>query len=211
MAKIKIPLELYRLYSVLGWKMSFYARWRWRLCVFETIEHFITKSARVVDIGCGYGLLANYISSKSEERQVLGLDGSKRRIEMAKGAGQDIKNVTFAVKDISNIELDNFDVAIMSDFLHHLSFDCQKRLLDKIASNLKSGSRLIILEVDRKPWWKYLVNLFVDHILNVGKRICYRTKVEWIKILQELGFTVESFPADKNLPLADVLFICNKK
>ncbi len=57
----RIPPELFRFYSHQGLRVSLYAYLRWRLCPFEEIESHIPKEGKIIDVGCGYGLLAKYM------------------------------------------------------------------------------------------------------------------------------------------------------
>ncbi len=34
---------------------------------------------------------------------------------------------------------------------------------------MKSGGKLIIAEIDRKPWWKFVVTQLADHMLYPGQ------------------------------------------
>jgi len=49
-----------------------------------------------------------------------------------------------------------------------------------------------------------------DKILNVGQRQFFRSHREFQKLLQRIGFHVETKKVDKDIPLSDTLFICKK-
>lgn len=74
-----IPTFLYQLYSKSKLWIKIYIKLRWQLCPFEKIERLIPKKARVIDIGCGFGLLANYLALTSEDRAAVGIDFFQKR------------------------------------------------------------------------------------------------------------------------------------
>ena len=209
--KEKIPLEVKKLYKSNSLSKRAYVNLRWRLCPFEKLEKYLPKSGVILDIGCGYGLLTNFLSFKSAQRQVIGIDNSQKRLEVAKSTIKERSNIKFIQGNVDNLELPVCNGAVMSDFLHHLPEKTYSRLLAKIYSKLEPGGKLIIEEVDNKPFWKYLSNLFIDHILYPGQKINFKPADYWRKLLTEIGFQVEIVSAHQELPLSDVIFVCAKE
>ena len=207
----KIPSELFRFYSGLGRKVALYARLRWRLCPFEEIEKYVPKEGPIIDIGCGYGLLANFLVLKSAKREVTGIDLSLERIKVAQKTTDNRKKIQFKLMDALDLQLEKYNTVVMSDFLHHINFEAQEELLARCYQNLPTGSFLIIEEVDNRPLWKYWFAIMSDNILNIGERQFFRNQREFQKLLQGIGFSVRIKKADKHLPLSDVLFICEKE
>ena len=118
--KEKIPQEIKNLYQEFGWKVKLYAVLRWRLCPFEEIEKYLPRQGVALDIGCGYGLLANFLALKSDQRQVIGLDNSLKRLAVAKSTVKNRPNIKFIQKDVSALDLPACQAVVMSDVLHHL-------------------------------------------------------------------------------------------
>ena len=116
----KIPSELFDFYSNLGPRAALYARLRWRLCPFEEIEKHVPKEGKIIDIGCGYGLLANLLVLRSSKRDVVGIDLSVRRISVAQKTTDNRKKIQFKLMDALDLQLGKYDTVIMSDFLHHI-------------------------------------------------------------------------------------------
>lgn len=207
----KIPSEIKELYQGLGFKPNLYISLRWRLCPFEKIEKYLPKSGLILDLGCGYGLLTNLLALKSAQRQVIGIDNSPKRIEVAQLTIGNRSNIKFIRGDIQNLDLPECQGIAMSDFLHHLSNQVWQNLLIRVFNQLSPGGKLVIEEVNNKPFWKYLSNIFIDNLLYFGQKINFKSVNYWQKILKEIGFQVEIVSADQEIPLADVIFICTKK
>lgn len=206
----RIPREIGNLYSKLGQGISLYAKLRWRLCPYEKIERYVPQKGKIIDIGCGYGLFSNLLALKSPKREAIGIDWSEKRIRAAKRT-INTQNLKFYRKNINEMRLNNCDSIVMLDVLHHLPSKVQRNLLLKIFSGLKEGGSLIIQDVDKKPFWKYLIVKSIDTLVNLGRPICYCFPQQLCGLLRQIGFKVKVVKIDKGLPLPDVLFVCNKE
>jgi len=209
--KEKIPTEVKKLYHKNNLKTKLYIILRWRLCPFEKIESLLPKFGTIVDIGCGYGLLTNFLALKSDKRSVIGIDNSFKRIKIAQTTVDKRSNIEFTLTDLRKFKLPKCQAVVMSDLLHHLSEEAIFNLLKRIYNQLNAGGLLIIEEVNNKPFWKYLSNIFIDHLLYPKQKIRFKTINQWEKILREIGFIFQVFEAHQGLPLADTIFICTKK
>ncbi len=206
----RIPSQLFRFYSSQGLRVAMYAYLRWRGCPFEQIESHIPREGKIIDVGCGYGLLANFLILRSSKRDVTGIDLSVRRISAAQETIGSRRNIRFKLMNVLDLELGELDVAVMSDFLHHIDYAAQEELLAHCYQKLPTGGLLIIEEVDDKPLCKYWFNTMLDKMLNIGDRIFFRNQREFRELLEKIGFKVNVKEANKGLPLSDVIFICIK-
>ena len=185
---------------------------------YEPLDKAIGKTSRVLDLGSGDGLLGNYLAISQPGRKVFGIELNSKR---AKVANKGVKNASFSKGDILKTKLaSNFDAIILAHVLHHLpSKSDQIKLLTKVASKLKKASDLLILEIDYKPWPKYVFSWLTDAItvpiLFEGKiftsQFFYRRTDEWKNILQDLGFQVKTRSIDKGKPFSHVLIYAKKK
>jgi len=205
-----IPENVYRLYDGLKFWERWHVKLRWRLCPFFQIAGHIPETARIVDIGCGRGLLANYLALGSDSREVTGIDKQTRRIEAARNTISGRSNIHFRLQDALDLKREKFDVIVVSDMLHHLTYPQQETLLEHCYRILPAGGLLLMEDVTPDPKWKWIAHFLIDRTLNCGRRQNFRRLAEWVSYLENLGFKVEHFPAHRGIPLPDFLLKCRK-
>lgn len=180
----------------------------------ETIEQHIPLTATVLDIGCGFGLFANYFALRSSERQVFGIDINAQRIEEAIRTAQKlgIGNVHYQIADAGTYEFQHeFDVIVVLDLLHHLEPETALNLIQQAYRHLKPGGLLIIKDVTRNPFWKRWFTYSLDKLMNFRGPIYYRDVKFWRQRAQEAGFnTVLIYHLSDYLPYPHVLLICHR-
>ncbi len=207
----RIPSQLFGFYSNQELRVALYAYLRWRLCPFEEIERHIPREGKIIDIGCGYGILANFLTLRSRKRDVTGIDLSVRRIRAAQETTDSRRNIRFKLMNVLDLELREPVAVVMSDFLHHIDYQSQEEVLIHCYEKLSPGGFLICQELNNRPLWKYWFAFVLDRILNIGERQFFRPHKEFQELLERIGFSVQIKKVDKHLPVADILFICKKE
>lgn len=205
-----LPAAIYNLYSSFGFLVRLYVYFRWQLCPFEKISEFVPREGKIIDIGSGFGLLANYLALASVEREVVGVDSSVKRINIALRTIGARRGIQFLAQDVRHFTWVDFSTIVMSDVLHHIPFADQEDLLAHIFQRLPKRGRLIILDVDKRPYWKYLMASGIDYIVNLGEQRFYRPVEDWEGFLERIGFSVQCHRVDRGLPLPDILLVCEK-
>ena len=100
----------------------------------------IRQGARVLDIGCGTGVLTPYLL-KWEPSAVLGVDLSPRMIAHARAKYQSAR-VAYEACDVMDVAAREFDVAVIySAYPHFLE---KARLAAQVAALLRTGGRFMI-------------------------------------------------------------------
>jgi SAM-dependent methyltransferase len=107
----------------------------------DTFAKLLPKGARVLDVGCGAGVKAKYLSAKG--LKVLGLDFSEQMVEIAK---REVPEAEFIVKDMNEVgELkNNFDGVFMQASLLHIPKGEALNVLTKMESKLNPGGLLYV-------------------------------------------------------------------
>jgi len=207
----RIPIQLLERYRPLSPWESFYLRTRWRLCPFELVESHFPRRGRILDFGCGYGMLSNFLALKSPERRVLGIDLNRERIGVAKRSAKGHSEISFQLGDVRDFQGIPFDAVVMTDVLHHIDDEKVLVLLRIIRSCLSDQGILVVLDVDRSPLRKFYIAYLIDRLLNLTRSLHYRSKALLVLLLSRSGFQVqEVIRADRDLPLSDVIYLCRK-
>ncbi len=109
----------------------------------------LKNNQKVVDIGCGYGAVANAIVEGLVTVKVLGIDTDKEKIEMAKKYYND-KNLEFIHGDALTINPFKADVIILSNVLEHI--EDRKNFLIKINERFRPSLFLIRVPDFERDW-----------------------------------------------------------
>ena len=106
----------------------------WYKFLDQALDH--TKKLNILELGCGVGYYANYLSHKPVEHYILATDYSKKAIEICKARYPDLVN--FQVMDARDISFSStFDVIIAFELIEH--FKDPTPVLYKIMKALKPG------------------------------------------------------------------------
>lgn len=207
-----IPSYLVKAYEPVSKWDALYLRIRWRLCPYKLVESFLPKRGKILDFGCGYGLLTNLLTINNAYRSALGVDLSSKRIRVAELSAINRNNIAFYSEDINEISETDFDAIVMTDVLHHICDSNVSRLFNILISRLNSNGTIVILDVNKTPFWKYCFTYLIDRVLNPGSRLYYRSIREMRCLLTGFPLIIEKIiRADNELPLSDIIYICKIK
>ena len=113
------------------------------------VEIFANKtnnpdSARILDFGCGVGLLANVLIQMYPKAEVWGTDVSLESIKVAK-----TNNPSMLVAIDDELPIGYFDFVVISNVLHHISPASRSDTYLRLATLLRSGGSIVIFEHNR--------------------------------------------------------------
>lgn len=203
------------LYQYKGWE-KFLSNFKFWEEPYEVVEKMLPESGVVVDLGCGEGLLSNYLALASSKRKVLGFELVPERL---KRADKGVKNTSFKVGNAITQVYPKGDVFILFHVLHHLpSEDAQELVLKKIKKSINKGGKLIIVDVYMEPSLKYLAAWVADHFLvpwvfegRFYTRAYFRKEKDWLKLLKSLRYDVKVTMEVKGRPFPNIIFECFPK
>jgi ubiquinone/menaquinone biosynthesis C-methylase UbiE len=170
---------------------------------------FLPPQGKILDLGCGYGLLANLLSLNNDGWYVVGIDSNPNRIEQARLSIKDRDNIEFHLGDARKFPLDA-NVVILTDFLHHLKFEDQDKMLEDIHQQLCPGGTLILLEASTKPKLKSFMSRLSDCLLYpFDEKANFRDPEELASTLNCIGFKVNIFERTSKI-FAGIGYACEK-
>ena len=184
------------------------------LVPYEQITRFVPQNGKVLDIGCGYGILSIFLALESAERQVLGIDINQNRINAIDEFISNLpENLDFENTDIESLRKEKFDCVIMEEILHHIPRKEQQGVLNKTNEILQDDGYFILRD-NNKRW--SLRNIFVNYpaeylLYATEEKANFCTNSEFIEMLDKANFSCEVFQAPWYSIVDVSLFKCKKK
>ncbi len=200
---------------------------RWDPVFHHLLVHgLIAPGSRVLDIGCGRGLLASLLRAASGEARdghwpagwaaapdgarFTGIDLMARDVAQARDAlGAD---AVFVCGDMRSVAFPAADTVVILDALHYIETIEQDAVLERARGALADGGRLVLRVGDAASRRGFAASQWVDRIVCLlrGRGVrprAGRSLVEWQACLAALGFDVSSQPMAMSTPFANVLLV----
>ena len=134
-----------------------HVRVRWATCPMRAVATTVPPTGRVLEVGCGHGLLSNHLALVSGDRQVLGIDVDAPKIAAANAAARRAGHhprCRFEVAAPGELPDGPWDCVAIVDVLYLLGADVQRELLLSCAGRLAPGGVLVVKEMAPAPRWK---------------------------------------------------------
>jgi predicted exporter/SAM-dependent methyltransferase len=134
------------LYRFQGPYVSQFAYWKMKTDpLFQAVENAAPARGEILDLGCGYGLVANWLTLFMPERRVRGVDFDADKIRVAQVTARANSQVAFEPRDILEwAEYPACDCALLCDVLHYFPHELKAEVLKKVFAALRPGGFLII-------------------------------------------------------------------
>lgn len=191
-------------------------------------QSLIPDQARILDLGCGQGLLAAWLSAAGaayaahqwppdwpappQPRTIRGLDCCAHAVHCAHQAYGE--HATFEHRDIRTADFGHADVVVILDVLHMISYARQDDVLARARDALRAGNdKLLLVRVaDGDGGLRLRLGQGLDWLIarlrgHGGGRAYCRPVTQWLEALQHLGFTVDTMPMSAGTPFANVLIV----
>ena len=132
----------------------------------------------ILEIGCGDGLVTEELRRAFPGAEITGIDVRQRIGTLFRG---DRAGVTFVSGDIASFARRNrsrFDLAVISDVLHHVAPQARPDLLRSAAAALCAGGGLGLKEWERRLNLPHLFAWLSDRFIT-GDRVRFETAESW--------------------------------
>lgn len=150
-----------------------------------------TQRGRVLDAGCGSGVLAHDLAALFQ--QVLAVDLSYDLLAIAQAQRKE-DNILYCQLDLETMGFSGgYDLIVSMNVFHHIAD--VPGLLQTFRDSLNLGGRLILTDViserETPPTWVYIVGAFQEYIPNwrkygqetANRIFCFRVSRHWLSHL----------------------------
>ncbi|MGQ2980747.1 MAG: SAM-dependent methyltransferase [Polaromonas sp.] len=186
---------------------------------------------RILDIGCGQGLLTSWLLSAQAAGQagrwpetwpatpqpdhVRGIElmaHDVARADSALAPAVSAGRASFVQADMCHAEFGAADAVVILDVLHYVPLAAQDQVLARVRRSLPPGGVLLLRVGDAAGGLRFAISNWVDHVVTtlrghrLGTLYC-RPLAAWQDTLTRLGFVVEAQSMSEGTPFANVLLV----
>lgn len=215
--------------------------WAWRFArgklrgdpLFATLltPGLLPPSARILDLGCGQGLLAAWLDAAAglhararwpaQQRpppRLTGYHGVDMFAAAVASARQALAGSPFPVHlevaDLCAFAVPEASVVTLFDVLHYLPAAAQEALLQRIHDSLPPDGRLLLRIGDAAAGWPQYAARLVDGMVVLAQcgrlpRLHCRRADDWLALLERLGFRGQTHPMT-GASFANVLIVARR-
>jgi SAM-dependent methyltransferase len=209
----------------------YFARGKLRIDpVYRAILEFglLLGRARVLDLGCGQGLLAAWL--RAAERcydrgswprawppaprslSTRGIELMARDVERARCALGPASQVSQA--DIRSAAFGAADAVVILDVLHYMTPHAQREVLQRVRAALPARGLLLLRVADAGGSMRFRYGQWIDTLVMLLRAhaivdLHCRSVAQWRLLLRECGFDSEIKPMNQGTPFANVLLIAH--
>jgi len=205
------------------------------LLVLGCLSRKSASAARLLDLGCGQGLLFAMLDASAriaQESKVAASSPAAPPIAFARGFDAARSNVRWGqsmlanraqphldaeivVADIRTVDLPVCDIVVAIDVLHYMPYADQESLLRKVAAALALGGRLVLRVGDAAQSRASRVSGWIDcavaAVRGQGWPVLWRRPIsEWQRLLQQSGFAATAVKTYRSRWAVNVL-VCGDK
>jgi len=184
-----------RLYRHQGKFVEQFVYWKMRLDpVFETIDQIVPRHGRILDLGCGYGVVTQWLARFTDTRTFLGVDYDENKIRVAQRTAPADARIQFEARDILDWEYPAAEAILLMDVLHYWTPEKQQRILSAARKALHPGGRLILRDAARAATKEHKrVDLWERFATRIGHNktregLHFQTLAELEEMLRRAGF-----------------------
>jgi len=169
----------------------------------------------ILDIGCGIGLLAQFLRGLGVTAPLVGFDYDARKIESATAMAESLADVSFSVGDARTQLPAHAGQVVILDILQFFQPAEQNALLRVAAERVAPGGRLVVRSGIRDATWRYRLSVIGDWLAKAtlwmkSGPVAYPTLDQFRDTLSACGLSVTCRPLWGGTPFNNYLIVAEK-
>jgi 2-polyprenyl-3-methyl-5-hydroxy-6-metoxy-1,4-benzoquinol methylase len=196
----RVAHRVFGLFRDAGRGDRLHLRVRWASCPIAAVEAEVPTVGRVLEVGCGHGLVAAYLALACRSREVVGVDIDERKLVVARAAAARLDRGEATLRYVSSadgaVPAGPWDAVVIVDVLYLLDADQELALLDACLAELAPGGVLVVKEADVTPRLKHALataqEVLATRVLRItkGDALSFTPIRELAEYVAEQGFDV---------------------
>ncbi len=159
-----------------------------RICPLDVVAEAVPRQSRVLDVGCGAGLLLHWLASARGLAGGVGVDTSPKMIAAAAADVAEAGVLRFECQGPEEPwPAGPFDVVTVVNVLHHVPAAGQRAFIGRLAAG--GAGLAIVKDIDTWPRWKVWMNALHDLVMT-RRWVHVRSMAEVRIWLEEDGWRV---------------------
>jgi|LGVF01.1.fsa_nt_gb 2-polyprenyl-3-methyl-5-hydroxy-6-metoxy-1,4-benzoquinol methylase len=132
------------------------------ICPFEEIIDYIPLNRKILDVGCGVGIMSTLIYSKKKPKKIVAFDSNERAIKLAKQSALGNNIEYLYIPKERKWPDGKFDIVVCIDVIHHVEVKQQVVFIENLIKKLNPNGILILKEMSSKPLLQSFLNRLHD-------------------------------------------------
>ncbi|HEY2808191.1 MAG TPA: class I SAM-dependent methyltransferase [Steroidobacteraceae bacterium] len=195
----------------------------------------LSGRARLLDLGCGQGLLASWLLAARAcygragawpaawpEPPTLsaytGIELSPSEVHRARAAFADRADVQLNIVqgNITAVPFPAVDAVVILDVLHYLDRAAQEQVLERVRACLPAGGLLLLRVGDTAGGFGFKLSQITDRLVTLCRRgrwltLHCRPLHEWQGLLERIGFSSTAVPMSEGTPFTNTLLVAEAR
>ncbi|MCC7374797.1 MAG: MMPL family transporter [Verrucomicrobiales bacterium] len=174
--------------------------------MFRVMDGLLPDGGRILDLGCGYGVVAQWLTLDHPNRTVIGMDLDASKVEVARASAKANPRLAFEECDLlGRPKFPESDAVLLFDVLHYFTRASKLEVLRAVRRCVAPGGRVLVRDAcrsgSRAHWVTALLEKFAvltgQHRTRQG--LHFESEHGYRELFREAGFGAVQVEADSGL------------
>lgn len=168
-------------YRIIRWSPQFLRWYRTGFLVdLKHIQSYLPGKGRLLDVGCGVGMLDYAFARHNPNLHIHGIDIAPESIALAREF-HTLPNVEYACRRLETVE-GQFDCVLFVDVFHHVAVGEYASLLEGARQRLAPNGYVLIKDVERQ---RGQISIWMDRYISGCKELFMHNSDELARIVSD--------------------------